>query len=180
MAPRLHLLLPTIGLLGACANAAEEQAAALRLALETGRAGFGIAAPAVPAAAPRLTTDTGAPIPITPIPVTPVPVPPVLAAAAPGPAAADQLLGLGPELLRRWLGEPSLRRAEGGAEVWLYAGTACALDLVLYPQSGRLRVAHASARAHGTEPRTEAGCLQDLTTRASLARPMPPSADRGA
>ena len=167
MAPRLHLLLPAIGLLGACANAAEEQAAALRLALETGRAGFGIATPAVPAAAPPLPTDTGAAIPI----------PAVLATAAPGPAAADQLLGLDPGLLRRWLGEPSLRRAEGGAEVWLYAGTACALDLVLYPDSGRLRVAHASARASGTEPRTEAGCLQDLAARAGPARPAP---DRGA
>jgi hypothetical protein len=167
MAPRLHLLLPTICLLGACANAAEEQAAALRLALETGRAGFGIATPAMPAAVSLLPTDTGAPIPI----------PAVLATATPGPAAADQLLGLGPELLRRWLGEPSLRRAEGGAEVWLYAGTACALDLVLYPDRGRLRVAHASARANGTEPRTEAGCLQDLTAR---GRPPRPSHDRGA
>ena len=167
MAPRLPLLLPIIGLLGACATAAEEQAAALRLALETGRAGFGMATPAVPPAAPPLPTSTGAPIPITPI----------LATATPGPAEADQLLGLGPDLLRRWLGEPSLRRIEGGAEVWLYAGTACALDLVLYPQSGRLRVAHASARANGTEPRTEAGCLQDLAARASPARPLP---DRGA
>ena len=79
--------------------------------------------------------------------------------------------------LRRWLGEPSLRRIEGGAEVWLYAGTACALDLVLYPDSGRLRVAHASARASGTEPRTEAGCLQDLAARPGTARP---AVDRGA
>ena len=167
MAPRLHVLLPAICLLGACAGAAEERAAALRLALESSRASLG-----APVTAPLLPSSLEAPLPITPIPATPI-----LAAPTPGPAAADQLLGLGPDLLRRWLGEPSLRRAEGGAEVWLYAGSACALDLVLYPQSGRLRVAHASARASGTEPRTEAGCLQDLAARAGPARPGP---DRGA
>ena len=92
-----------------------------------------------------------------------------------GVATAVQLLGLEPEALRRWLGEPSLRRADGDAEVWLYAGPACALDLVLYPNAGRLRVAHANARASGTEKRTEAHCLGELAVGPG-SRPAPASA----
>lgn len=113
------------------------------------------------------------------------PVPP--AAAGGRPAVAAELLGLGPELLRRWLGEPALRRAEGQAEVWLYAGDACALDLVLYPEAGsgpgggmgRLRVGHAAARAIGAEPRTEAHCLGELVA-ATRRRPVVPAGGRGA
>jgi hypothetical protein len=157
MAPRLLPLLLATWPLGACADAAEEQAAALRLALEGSRAGLGLTAPATAGPASR-TAPPSAPILLA----TPTPE------AAPGgrPAAAAQLLGLGPDLLRRWLGEPSLRRAEGEAEVWLYAGDACALDLVLYPETGggvgRLRVGHAAARANGAEPRTESHCLHEL------------------
>ncbi|MFC7539955.1 hypothetical protein ACFQU2_11525 [Siccirubricoccus deserti] len=80
-----------------------------------------------------------------------------------GPRAAAQLLGVGPGELRRLLGEPTLRRAEGTAEVWLYAGGGCALDLILYPAArGGLRVAHAAARANGAEARTEAACLGEI------------------
>ena len=81
------------------------------------------------------------------------------------PATAAELLGAGPEVLRRRLGEPALRRIEGTAEIWLYAGPACALDLVLYPErggGGGLRVAHAAARAAGAENRTESECLREL------------------
>jgi hypothetical protein len=151
MAPRRLLLLPVLGLLGACA-APEERADALRQAFETSRAS------------------------LAPLAATPVALPVLPAAAEPvaaQPVAATQFLGLGPEGLRRWLGEPSFRRREGTAEIWLYAGPVCALDLVLYPEDGRLRVSHAAARASGTEPRTEAHCLHEL---AGNLRP----ADRGA
>lgn len=143
MAPRLALLL-LLCPVGACASP-EDRAAELRLAFERGQAQFAAVMPAATAPARPLPTAA-----------------PVLVDATPMPVSAPQLLGLGPEPLRRWLGEPSLRRAEGEAEVWLYAGPACALDLVLYPQGGRLRVAHASARANGAEPRTEAHCLREL------------------
>ena len=172
MAPRLRLLLLlTACPLGACADAAEERANALRLAIEGGRASLAAVAPP-PAALP--------------------PAAPALLAAAPGrqPAAATQLLGLAPEALRQRLGEPSLRRTEGDAEIWLYAGAACALDLILYPAAGRLRVAQASARASGAEPRTEAHCLRELAA-GPARRPLPaagappatvatPTPDRGA
>ena len=171
MAPRLPLLLLTLCPLGACASAAEEQAAALRLAIESSRASLGL-----PAAAMPLPPASGAvPVLVSNLPRPDEPRGPLSAIHA--PATAAQLLGLGPETLRRWLGEPSLRRQEGGAEVWLYAGPACALDLVLYPEAGRLGVAHASARANGAEIRTEAHCLQELAA-VSAPRPLP-AADRG-
>lgn len=138
MAPRLRLLLALLP--AACATPGEREAAAFQAAVMSSRASLAALAPegSLPANLP--------------------------AAAAPGtrPAAAAQLLGAGPDAVRRWLGEPSLRRAEGQAEIRLYAGGACALDLVLYPEHGGLRVAHATARASGTESRTEAACLREL------------------
>lgn len=79
----------------------------------------------------------------------------------PAPLATTQLLGAGPDMVRRWLGEPSLRRAEGTAEVWLYLAPGCALDLVLYRDRGGLAVTHAAARARDAANRavTEAACL---------------------
>ena len=197
MAPRLPSLLLATCLLGACAPAAAERAVALRLAVENSRTSLGTASLG--------TSSLGITIPIAPTLVTDPPrqalaaeqrlasltetahaaIGPVTGLAT-GPAAAAQLLGARPETLRRWLGEPSLRRAEGTAEVWLYAGAACALDLIFYPEAGRLRVAHASARANGAEPRTEAHCLQDLAAGPDVPpappRPAPPkpTADRGA
>ena len=88
------------------------------------------------------------------------------------PSSAADLLGAGPETLRRWLGEPALRRPEGGAEVWLYAGPGCALDLILYPAGHGLAVAHAAARAQGAEQRTEATCLAEIAG-AEEVQPIP-------
>ncbi|SDB73455.1 hypothetical protein SAMN02927895_04768 [Belnapia rosea] len=150
MAPRRRTLtLPAIGLLGACA-APEERADALREAFESSRASLAAVAIGPASAAPPIVPALARPLPVATDP------------AAPRPAAAVELLGLGPDLLRRWLGEPAFRRREGSAEIWLYAGPACALDVILYPQAGHLHVAHAAARASGTEARTEAHCLGEL------------------
>ncbi|WP_192898638.1 hypothetical protein [Crenalkalicoccus roseus] len=127
---------------------------------------------------------------VSPFPLLPTAAPLAVAAAAPerapagagtppaegAPRAAAALLGLGPQALRRHLGEPSLRRAEGGAEIWLYTAEGCALDLVLYPAGGGLRVAHAAARASGVALRTEAECLREIAGTA----PRPPPALIGA
>jgi hypothetical protein len=80
--------------------------------------------------------------------------------------------------LRRWLGEPNLRRPEGPAEIWLYAGQDCALDLILYREGSGLRVAHAAARASGATPQTEATCLRHLST-AAAGRPVPAAEEGG-
>lgn len=80
------------------------------------------------------------------------------------PIAASELLGSGPGALDRWFGEPDLRRPEGDAEVRLYLGPGCALDLVLYAGAGGMRVAHAAARADGASAVTEADCLRGIGT----------------
>ncbi|MFM7779383.1 MAG: hypothetical protein ACKPB8_11615, partial [Alphaproteobacteria bacterium] len=38
----------------------------------------------------------------------------------------------------------------------------CRLDLIFYPEAGRLLVAHAAARAFGTRRMTEAACLATI------------------
>ncbi|MDJ0391455.1 hypothetical protein QMO56_25450 [Roseomonas sp. E05] len=95
---------------------------------------------------------------------------PVLPRLDGAPTRAAQLLGQSPETLRRWLGEPSLRRKEGEAQVWLFQTPFCHLDVVLdrddTPGSA-LRVSYASARAAGTERRTEAACLGELAREAA-------------
>ncbi|MXP64824.1 hypothetical protein E0493_15840 [Roseomonas sp. M0104] len=87
------------------------------------------------------------------------------------PIRATQLLGQSPSTLRRWLGEPSLRRKEGEAQIWLFQTPFCHLDVVLDREDAPgspLRVSYAAARAAGTERRTEAACLSELERQASL------------
>lgn len=163
MAPRLLSLLTVLILSGACA-APEERADALRRAFETSRASLGPLEPRPSGGSGPASGAETAPVPAGPG-LTAAPVAMAVLAVEPAaarPVVAAQLLGLGPETLRRWLGEPAFRRHEGTAEIWLYAGPACALDLILYPEGGRLRVSHAAARASGAEPRTEARCLHEL------------------
>lgn len=97
---------------------------------------------------------------------------PVLPRLEGAPERAAQLLGQSPEAVRRWLGEPRLRRIEGPAQIWLYQTPFCHLDVVLDRDdtpSSALRVSYAAARASGTERRTEAACLSQL---ARGARPV--------
>jgi hypothetical protein len=81
---------------------------------------------------------------------------------APGSVAA--LIGQTPDRVLATLGQPTRRRPEGDAEIWLYQGPSCALDVVLYRERNIARVAWAAARASGTERRTEAGCLRELVS----------------
>jgi hypothetical protein len=85
------------------------------------------------------------------------------------PAAAAALVGAPAEQMRRMLGDPALRRAEGEAEIWLYEAAPCRLDVVLYAQGAALVVAHAAARAHGPEGVTEAACLSAIATAPNIA-----------
>jgi hypothetical protein len=97
-------------------------------------------------------------------------------AEGPAPRQVSQFMGAGPETVLSALGEPSLRREEGGASVWLYASGGCQLDIVLYPGAQGPRVAHVQARAGGLAQRTEAACLRDIathTTNQDRRRPTP-------
>jgi hypothetical protein len=75
------------------------------------------------------------------------------------PAAAISLQGRDPEAVISALGEPSLRRREGNAEIWLYQAPDCRLDLIFYSEDARLVLAHAAARAHGARRLTESACI---------------------
>ncbi|WP_458094962.1 hypothetical protein [Roseomonas sp. WA12] len=98
---------------------------------------------------------------ITPAP-TPSPTPSGPATRRPAPGSVAALVGQTPDGVLATLGQPTRRRPEGNAEIWLYQGRNCALDVVLYRESASARVAWAAARASGTENRTEAGCLSEL------------------
>ncbi|WP_421989173.1 hypothetical protein [Roseococcus sp.] len=91
----------------------------------------------------------------------------------PAPREASTLLGASPDTVRSALGEPLLRREEGPAEVWLYTGGGCQLDIVMYPSEAGPRVAHVQARAGGLAQRTEASCLRDLAAQGSSHQPPP-------
>lgn len=105
----------------------------------------------------------------------PRPVPRANAAPPPAnlrPTQAAPFLGATPEIVRAALGEPMLRRAEGPAQVWLYSGGGCQLDIVFYMGEAGPRVAHIQARAGGITQRSEASCLRDISAQA--AQPAPP------
>ncbi|WP_426954835.1 hypothetical protein [Muricoccus radiodurans] len=98
--------------------------------------------------------------------------PPAPAEGAPrptgrAPGAVAALLGQTPDGVLGTLGRPTLRRPEGTAEIWLYQGQNCAVDVILY-RAGNAgpRVAWAAARASGTESRTEAACLREVAGQA--------------
>ncbi|MBR0647818.1 hypothetical protein, partial [Plastoroseomonas hellenica] len=99
-------------------------------------------------------------------PPSPAPPAPRAARNAP-PDTAAGLLGADADAVIGLFGTPLLRRSEGNAEIWLYAGPECHLDIVFYPgeDGGVPRVAHAGARAEGAAPRREAECLAGIARR---------------
>lgn len=122
-------------------------------------AAAGTPAATASAPAPGARSDAFPSMPGIARPVALSPTAPRMRGGAP-PAAAAALLGVGADQLRRLLGEPSIRRAEGAAEVWLYEAPACRLDVILYAEGAALTVGHAAARASGGgESVTESACL---------------------
>jgi hypothetical protein len=96
----------------------------------------------------------------------PPPAPPPVAAAPPkphhvAPANVAVLINEGPDQVVAELGRPILKRGENGGEVWLYANAnGCSLDVVLFPSSSGLKVAHATTRTPPTL--SEEACLQAI------------------
>jgi hypothetical protein len=150
------LLLPV--LLLACAEGPDEEAvAAMQQALATARASIAATGPpaAPPPSVPAQPPSAAARLPVA------QPAGPRLRGTG-APLAAAGLIGARAEEMRRMLGEPSLRRPEGDAEIWLYEAADCRLDVVLYPERGAMVVAHAAARAQGAAAVTEAACLASI------------------
>ena len=133
----------------------EARLMALESGLASAQASLAALSPGAPSAAPSPLSAGAAPV---------RPVGTVFPPAGARPLAASDLLGAGPDALRRWFGDSDLRRPEGDAEVRLYLGPGCALDVVLYAEAagGGMRVAHAAARAEGAAAVTEADCLRGL------------------
>ncbi|MBR0681051.1 hypothetical protein GXW74_11175 [Roseomonas eburnea] len=157
------ILLPLL-VLGCAADRGEEAAALMQDALRSAQASLAVAGGGVPRA-------------VAEAPAAPAPAVVSVAAATPRargtepPAAAALLLGARAEQMRRMLGDPTLRRPEGEAEIWLYEAPNCRLDVILYPEGGALVVGHASARAHGAaEGVTEAACLSAIATTPGTTR----------
>ncbi len=91
-------------------------------------------------------------------PVEQAPLPIAAAAEAPeepiviipqGPRfIMENIMGLAPDTLLNILGEPSLKRREREAEVWLYGNSECRLHLYYYPDdNGDFRLDYAAAAA---------------------------------
>ncbi|UPY36439.1 hypothetical protein [Sediminicoccus sp. KRV36] len=147
----IFLLLP----LAACAGGGEDDAAAAAMAAH--RASLEALGMPQAAASPGPRPTASAPIVTTP------------------GWHASGLLGASPEAVRAALGEPLLRRAEGPAQIWLYTGGGCQLDIVLYTGEAGPRVAHIQARAGGIAQRTEASCLRDISAQATRPPAAPPT-----
>lgn len=81
----------------------------------------------------------------------------------------DELMGKDPGALRSRMGEPSLLRKEGDAQVWQYAGTGCVVFLYLYDNaSGTPQVTFLDARSKASGAVAVAPCLDDvMRTRAA-------------
>lgn len=87
------------------------------------------------------------------------------------PIDAAGLVGATPAILNAEFGQPSLRRVDGSAQVWLYHSTACGLNLVLYPDSSGIpRVAVAQPTADSTNPGNCTIALQHAHVDAALER----------
>jgi hypothetical protein len=88
------------------------------------------------------------------------------------PIDAAGLVGATPEILNAEFGQPSLRRVDGVAQVWLYHSAACGLNVVLYPDSSGIpRVAMAAPTADSVNPGNCTTALQHAHVDAALEHP---------
>ncbi len=84
--------------------------------------------------------------------VAAIPPPPRKRQRPPPPPAVNddpgRIVGLGAQALEALLGPPRLRRSDGPAQAWLYAGARCYLDVYLYRDgpAGAHRVTHYALR----------------------------------
>lgn len=69
------------------------------------------------------------------------------ASAGPREEEPEKLLGLETDAIQGLLGDPTLVRRDGDAEVWQYRSTGCVLDLFIYGQPKR--VEHVDLRNRG-------------------------------
>ena len=79
----------------------------------------------------------------------------------PAPEKVASLIGVPGETLVKTLGNPVLRKAENGGEIWLYAhANGCSLDVVLVPVKKIPTVTHATTETPTRLSETE--CLSAI------------------
>lgn len=84
-----------------------------------------------------------------------------MAAVSRGGADPQQLLGLSADSVQKALGNPSLVRRDGSAEIWQYRADACVLDLFLYGE--QKQVEHVDLRDRGDgSPEAVQACFDDM------------------
>ena len=127
------------------------------------------------AGTPQPASDQTAAAP-PPAPAAPEPPPPRAAPSTPveraalpqppePPVNADpaQFLSQGTDRLTRTLGQPTLIRRDGPAEVWQYAGRGCVLDVFFYDQGGAgFQARHVELRAAGLPESARRACLAEM------------------
>lgn len=161
------VLLLSLLAVGCAPDNGDEATALMQHALASTRASLALTGETRPLVADTVPATRSA-APATPQPVL-VPGAPRPRGSAP-PAAAAALVGVTADHVRRMLGEASIRRPEGAAEVWLYEAPACRLDVILYAEGRSLVVAHATARAlGGAEGVTESACLSAVAAAPAAA-----------
>jgi hypothetical protein len=75
--------------------------------------------------------------------------------------ASGGLSGMTADGLRAAWGEPTLKRAETGGELWQYGGPTCAVLVYLYPASGNaMTVSHAEAVPGGADEAAISACAK--------------------
>ncbi len=121
-----------------------------------------------PSAATGVKTPTSPTPAADPVPRA-APSTPVTSAAlptAPEPPVNDdpqQFLTQSPDTIAAALGDPSLIRRDGPAEVWQYAGRGCVLDLYLYKtESGGFATKHVELRSAGLPDAKRRDCLAKM------------------
>lgn len=77
-------------------------------------------------------------------------------------ASPAKLRGLESGLIRAGFGPPTFRRRDKTAEVWQYYGQGCILDLFLYQEDGKQRVAHYHLRSRDAGGAVDGGCYAGL------------------
>ncbi|EKM99668.1 MULTISPECIES: hypothetical protein [Acidocella] len=96
--------------------------------------------------------------------------PPKIAAGNDLPQSEQALKGSTPQVLDADFGQPSLRRTDGQAQVWLYHSPICGMNVFLYPDAhGVPRVAAAVADA-GDDPQSCMMSLEHPVAAAALER----------
>jgi len=75
-----------------------------------------------------------------------------------------RLKGLSEGQLKAALGEPTLLRQDGNAQLWQYAGSGCVLHVFLYDDHGTYRVTYSQVRVDDPEVANPPTCVEWKST----------------